>query len=144
MSVSFTGGPAEGVELELQRAPMFIRVVVDACAQQQLDGTLPDGAVDALDLLGDFPRAGEQLHVYEIVWSHGAMHWHGRTPGGRRTSGVSVAAQYRHRDDVDAGELQLGDNARWRDWARSEGHRREGIVDLAERRRAREHAEAIA
>ncbi len=141
MSVSFVGGPADGVELELSRAPMFMRIVINGGVQRQLDGTLPEGAVDALDLIGDMPRDGELVDVYELVWANAPTHWHGQTQGGRRTGGMWVSAQYMHRDDVDAVALGLGDNVAWREWATAEGHRREGVVDLSERRRAR--AEAV-
>lgn len=51
----FHQGPADGTSLLLQRAPRFLRVVVD-----------PAGKVDALDQLDDTPADDETIHVYEI------------------------------------------------------------------------------
>ncbi len=48
----FLDGPAEGVQLMLCRAPVFLRVCVNA------------GAVDCLDMLDDEPAEGETLYAY--------------------------------------------------------------------------------
>jgi hypothetical protein len=49
-------GPAAGQVLLLQRAPVFLRVVLDSA-----------GKVDALDLVSDEPDDAETIFVYRIV-----------------------------------------------------------------------------
>ncbi len=51
--ITFLDGPAEGARLNLRRAPIFLRVVLDA-----------SGEIDALDQLDDEPRPTEAIHVY--------------------------------------------------------------------------------
>lgn len=101
--VRFLDGPAEGVELALSRAPMFLRVVVDETTLKW----------DALDQLDDTPGPSERVHVYRrdggtgetfaCTRGHGCAH--------------SVDASYRHLPNVD-GE-QLRDMGRWREWAQA-------------------------
>jgi hypothetical protein len=55
MSTFFVDGPAAGKRLDLRRAPLYLRVVIDA-----------DGGVDALDLLDDTPDPGEAIYVYRM------------------------------------------------------------------------------
>ena len=50
----FLDGPAAGNALMLRRAPLFLRVTIDAAG----------GKVDALDQLDDDPQDGETVHVY--------------------------------------------------------------------------------
>lgn len=88
----------------LQRAPIFLRVVIDQ-----------DGTVDALDQLDDEPRPGETVHVYEQVpGTHSRAHLCIRGEG-RGASGWYEIAEYTHRPDVD-GE-QLRDRDAWQTWA---------------------------
>lgn len=138
MSVSFTGGPADGRELALQRAPMFLRVVVDTREPLKRGGLPPAKAIDALDLLDDEPREHEAVHVYEVVWANQPVHFCARGSGAR--SGWHVSAAYKHRPDVD-GE-QLRDREAWRAWTTSAGHARVGVPELAAHRARRGTAAA--
>lgn len=54
---SFLDGPAKGANLNLARAPLFLRVVIDS----------RDNKVDALDQLTDEPNLCEQVHVYRLA-----------------------------------------------------------------------------
>lgn len=57
----FRDGPAAGVELHLQRDPVFLRVV-----QARANNGCPSGW-DALDQLDDEPNDREEIHVYKKV-----------------------------------------------------------------------------
>jgi hypothetical protein len=127
VSVMFTDGPADGHELALQRAPMFLRVVVDTREPLKRNGLPRVKAIDALDLLDDEPRPHESIHIYEVIWANEPVHICARGSGAR--SGWYVSASYRHRADVD-GE-QMRDTAAWRAWTTSAGHERLGVRDLA-------------
>lgn len=116
MSVTFSGGPADARELALQRAPLFLRVVVAG------------RKIDALDQLDDAPRDDEHVYVYRCLWSTPPVHVCSR---GRGCS-VTVSASYEWLEDVD-GE-QLRDTEAWRAWATARGHEQAGIADLAARR----------
>jgi hypothetical protein len=54
MSTRFIDGPALGVTLNLNRAPAFLRVVLDGMTQEW----------DALDQLDDVPGPTEDIYVY--------------------------------------------------------------------------------
>ena len=60
--VRLIDGPAADVELELRRAPEFLRVVINFNAE-----------VDALDQLDDEPKPSEKIYVYRLTGepSHG-------------------------------------------------------------------------
>jgi hypothetical protein len=55
MGSKFIDGPAAGTTLELQRAPHFLRVVIDN-----------EGGVDALDQISDTPMDNESIYVYRM------------------------------------------------------------------------------
>lgn len=57
MSARFKDGPAAGVALNLQRSPVFLRVVKDHCT----------AAIDALDQLEDEPDDGEDIFAYKLA-----------------------------------------------------------------------------
>lgn len=126
MSVTFAGGPADGRECWLQRAPLFLRIVVDRRAELKRNGKPPAAAIDALDLLDDEPRPHEDVYVYRCAWSTPPAHICMRGRGCH----TSVSAAYHYVDDVDAQELGLGDTETWREWAEREGNRVHGITDL--------------
>lgn len=112
--ITFADGPAHGATLELQRSPIFLRVVIDES----------DGKVDALDQLDDTPGPSERVHVYQRESFGGTVHVCSRGRGGGcRTY---PTAEYRHLPDVD-GE-QLRDTAVWREWADTEGAQRAGAI----------------
>ena len=105
---TFLDGPAEGKRLALQRAPVFLRAVIDQ-----------DGTVDALDLLEDEPKGTETVYVYH------------RVPGTVSSAIVcarghgcrSMAdAEYRLHDPQPPGATAR-DNALWADWTRREHER---------------------
>ena len=79
--IQFLDGPAKGTSLCLNRAPMFLRVVID-----------PRGQVEALDQLDDTPEADEKIHVYRCTRGEG---------GGCRRG---VMAQYRLYEAQPSGE----------------------------------------
>jgi hypothetical protein len=96
-------GPAAGAELGLQRAPMYLRVVIG-----------PGGKVDALDLMEDMPAPDEVVHVYARCGDASvAFICRPARGSGRRV----VMASYDHLPDVDAVTLNLYDTAAWRAWA---------------------------
>lgn len=55
MTIKFHGGPADGRELMLRRAPALLRVVLTAT-----------NGIDALDQPGDEPAIGETVSIYKI------------------------------------------------------------------------------
>jgi len=102
---TFLDGPAEGKRLALQRAPVFLRAVIDQ-----------DGAVDALDLLEDEPKGTETVYVYY------------RDPGSLSRAFVCSrghpcrlmeSAEYRLYDPQPPGATAR-DNEAWADWTRRE------------------------
>lgn len=104
--IKFLDGPAKGTVLDLRRAPVWLRVVIDSAGQ-----------VDALDQLDDTPAADEAIYVYRIVGEPTRYHLccHPRSRGGWR-----VAAEYVvHKEPVD--DTVLRDNEQWREWAMSQG-----------------------
>lgn len=62
----FLDGPAAGVQLMLNRAPVFIRVCVKAGEHA--------AEVDALDMLEDQPAEGETLYAYRRVGKPTSIH----------------------------------------------------------------------
>ena len=97
--ITFVDGPAAGVSLSLQRTPMLLRVVTEAC-----------GAVDALDQLDDEPRPGESICVYQIV----GLPRRGIACSRGKGCRPFVVAEYRLCSDQ-----PIGDEARdgWPEWA---------------------------
>lgn len=67
---TFNNGPARGIVLKLCRAPFFLRV----CIGPLLDDTDNRPKIDALDQLGDVPRAYETLFVYRLTAKPGHCH----------------------------------------------------------------------
>lgn len=100
--MNFLDGPAAGTNLDLKRAPRFLRVVIDC-----------DGTVDALDQLNDAPKPTEAIHVYRRQGPPARYHVL-CTP--RRLSGWHLTADYRlsaaQPDDATA-----RDQHAWREWA---------------------------
>lgn len=56
MMIELIDGPANGVSLDLMRAPIMLRVVRDRA-----------GNWDALDQLADEPKRGETIFLYRMV-----------------------------------------------------------------------------
>lgn len=97
-------GPAAGQVLLLQRAPVFLRVVLD-----------PAGKFDALDLLDDEPAANETIFVYRLV-AHSRRSAHINM--GRKGCGWYRGGDYRL--TVQPGDAITRDRAAWQSWTRAE------------------------
>lgn len=94
-------GPAVGAALMLRRAPIYLRVVVDAAAAK----------TDALDQLDDEPEPHETVHVYRQVEGTRAIVC-------IRPGGCYHGADYVHVPDVDGESVR--DTAAWREWAEAQ------------------------
>jgi hypothetical protein len=98
--ITFIDGPAQGVQLNLRRAPIMLRVVQSARAW------------DALDQPDDDPRRGEQVHVYIQVGPTQTYHM---KCAKRSASGWYTNASYRHFPDQPAAE-HVSSAAAWAIW----------------------------
>jgi hypothetical protein len=105
---TFLDGPAKGASLNLARAPLFLRVVIDT----------RDGKVDALDQLTDVPHPCEAIYVYRLAEpvSSGVMCSRGRG-----------CARFVHAKYVLHDQQPTDEQARWRDswfaWAIGQAER---------------------
>lgn len=101
----FVGGPAEGQALQLERAPILLRVTRDRT-----------GAWDALDQLTDTPRPDEQIFVYRTDgepsgWVHIARD--------RRAGGHFMGRLQAYRIfDAAPPQAAVRELASWQSWAR--------------------------
>lgn len=77
--IRFLDGPASGQCLTLGRAPFLLRVTQDG------------RTFDALDQVGDEPRAEERLHAYKLVEGPDLCHLRIARPG---RSGFYLLATY--------------------------------------------------
>lgn len=100
----FLDGPAAGKVLDLRRAPLLLRVVIDR-----------RGNVDALDQVDDVPHAGETIHVYRLQGPPQRVHLCIRGKG-RSGSGWREIGEYALNSEQPADEVAR-DNRRWRAWA---------------------------
>ena len=99
----FMGGPADGKALDLERAPLWLRVVVG-----------PAGELDALDQLDDQPAAEETIHVYRCTYSSRGI---ACSPG--RGCRPFISARYVYHE-VQPSEGTLRDRAAWKAWAEAQ------------------------
>ncbi|HEX8914395.1 MAG TPA: hypothetical protein VF796_18755 [Humisphaera sp.] len=110
--ITFTDGPAAGVELSLARQPLLLRVVRSA-----------GGEWDALDQLDDVARPRERIFLYRLT---APAQFHGwidfRTPGGFRRGQRLVSAAYAAVPDPPA-DAVLRDNAAWAAWCEANRER---------------------
>ena len=100
----FLDGPAAGAILNLQRAPLFLRVVI-----------ADDGTVDALDKVDDVPRPDETIHVYLLdksSVSSGFVCSRGKRRGCERFLSAEYSLFHDQPTDNDA-----RNNAAWSEWA---------------------------
>lgn len=105
----FIDGPAEGIDLQLRRAPLLLRAVKS-----------PLGKWDALDQLDDVPRADERIYVYQAD-PETLVRWHQRCSGkNRAASGFYEACEYRFLHDQPADDV-LRDPAKWAAWMTERG-----------------------
>lgn len=116
--VTFVGGPADSNGLSLSRAPVFLRVTMNAL-----------GKIDALDQLDDTPTKDEQIFVYKLVKDEGGAFVDGRNQKtGKRYSYFTKIAQYKlyfcQPDDA-----TMLDNAKWQAWVAAEDQKSRGVVE---------------
>ncbi len=106
--INFNGGPAGGATLELRRAPLFLRVVIDESDN-----------VDALDQLADKPRPNETVYVYRRTRHDGTMFLCGRSHG--RGCRVTAVATYEYYLPVFQEEpVDFRDTTEWRAWCEAQ------------------------
>ena len=110
--IKFLDGPAKGVALQLQRAPIMLRVVQS-----------PDGKWDALDQLKDVAADGEKIFVYRMEGTAGGAFVDGRDPKtGRRFGGYCVVATYRYLAEQPRDE-EVRENYAWDQWCNANKER---------------------
>lgn len=97
---TFQDGPAAGQTLQLQRAPIYLRVTEEG------------GTFDALDQLHDEPKPTERLYCYVLAEVPGHCHVL-RSP--RHLSGWQTIAKYRFVDPQPTDD-QMRATPAWRDW----------------------------
>lgn len=114
--ITFLGGPADPKAngLCLRRAPLFLRVVRDTTYAQAVCRSGRQ-EWDALDQLGDGPRASEEIHVYQREGDVGSIHLNRRDARGRHNGGTFVIATYRHVEQQPPEDV-VRDMAKWRAW----------------------------
>lgn len=111
--ITFEDGPAAGVVLDLVRAPVYLRVVVDRRT----------GEVDALDQVGESPRMGEDVHVYRRVGQAERYHLKCSKPA---KSGYRSKAHYQLHDEQPADQVAR-DRKSWEEWAGFQWERENAI-----------------
>jgi hypothetical protein len=105
----FTDGPAINTILDLERSPLFLRVVVATSA----DGVQ---TVDALDKLDDVPHKDEAIHAYFKVADDGWMHlsYTEKKTGRRRGRTVKSATYTLYSNQPTDDVMRLAE--KWREW----------------------------
>ncbi len=114
--IHFVDGPAEGIELDLRRAPLFLRVVRESvCNNKCADGDCTPW--DALDQLEDVPRPTEQLFCYRLTAApmRGMIDYRSGPKGGARRGHPFIHASYAIVGDAPP-EGVMRENHRWRLW----------------------------
>lgn len=108
----FLDGPAAGVVLRLQRAPLYLRVVCDPRKP-------PGDRWDALDQPGDEPAPAEAMYAYRRDGDATPVHLNSRDNRGRNTSGWAMIAAYGviEHQPPDAIMRHL---ASWQEWAEAQ------------------------
>lgn len=101
--ITFEDGPAAGAVLDLRRAPVFLRVVIDRATNE----------VDALDQLDDLPALGEDVHVYRRIGKAETYHI---KCARRSESGFRSRAKYQLHDEQPADHVGRSRKS-WEDWA---------------------------
>lgn len=98
--IEFVNGPAKGTSLNLQRTPVFLRVVID-----------PKGmTVDALDQLDDTPKENEALYAYKLAGTPGRTFFCSREKGCQVENSADYELCAQPPDDV------MRDNDKWAAW----------------------------
>ena len=124
--ITFVNGPAKGVNLNLSRAPQFLRVVENTL------NIFDAKKWDALDRLEDTPTDDEIIHAYKLVSdvSHGFVD--GRDPKtGKHFGHAFVGADYSYVQIDQPDDEVMRDTARWQAWCAE--HREEcGMQEVTE------------
>lgn len=111
---TFLDGPAKGITLTLERAPLLLRVV-----------TTPTGLIDALDQHHDSPRTGETVTVYLAASAPLLCFVDGTRPDGKRWGKAIRSCRYAVYSQQPPPE-DSADNARWAAWCcRQQEHARQ-------------------
>ncbi len=105
--ITFFKGPANGIVLDLRRAPLFLRVVQKITKE-----------FDALDQLDDEPTFSERLFAYRRVGKAGRVHIQ-HTYKGKRTCGWYAMAEYRF-VDPQPGDDVMRSKEKWQAWAKAQ------------------------
>jgi hypothetical protein len=102
MSTLFFDGPAAGTRLELRRAPLYLRVVING-----------QGEIDALDQLEDKPEPTEIIHVYRMSANLGGGFCCSRGKGGGcRQFNVNEYKSHTEQPTDD----EARDSEKWKAW----------------------------
>ena len=109
----FLDGPAQGTILDLRRAPLYLRVVINDA-----------GVVDALDQTDDTPTATETIHVYPREGQAVTGFLDYRDRHGRRCGRPFATGDYRLHN-VQPDDATARDTHAWREWASAQ--RRTGV-----------------
>lgn len=112
--VSFVDPIGRCKSLQLERAPRYLRVVINDKRE-----------VDALDQLEDTPASDELVVAYELDGDYGSMHIDRRDKKtGRRIGEWYKTAQYK-RIMEQPNELLMRENESWRRWCQERAAQRE-------------------
>ena len=113
--IRFLDGPAAGEVLQLRRAPIYLRVAIDAA-----------GDVDALDQPGDKPKRSETLFAYRLKGKAGWVHLLVRGPDRRRKGGYFATGEYEV-IEPQPDDATIREQARWEAWATAEYEKTPGL-----------------
>jgi len=125
VNVTFVGGPADGVKLDLTRTPLFLRVVRE-------EHIAADWVFDALDQLDDAPKSTETIYVYRLRGEPWGVHYSGRDRDGRRVGRTEKQAEYEF-VETQPDDATARDTAAWRAWAQAERDRQKAAEKAAEK-----------
>ena len=112
--ITFEDGPAAGAVLDLRRAPVFLRVVIDRKTNE----------VDALDLVNDLPTLGEDVHVYRRIGKAEAYHLKCSPPA---ASGMRSRAKYQLYDEQPADHVGRSRRS-WEEWVMFQWEKEQAIA----------------
>lgn len=111
----YPGPKVKAVYLTLQRAPIFLRLVVDAT-----------GTVDALDQPDDSPKPDEKIYTFVRVGDFGTVHVD-RTVEGRRVGEWYKSAEYTCHSEQPPDEV-MRDTGRWQEWTKAAYEKMRGTL----------------
>ena len=103
MSTKILDGPAKGATAMLRRAPVFLRVTIDA-----------KGKIDYLDQINDQANPDEKLYAYRCMAAPGSCHVLVR--GKNRVAGGWYQLGEYELLPEQPDDATMRDNAKWREW----------------------------